>query len=428
MPSEYLLALHGDQEMGRLHYKNDTMRFDYSPSWSASHSAFPLSLSMPLTASTYPDKVVRPFITGLLPDNDSVLTAWGKRFHVSPRNPFRILKHVGEECAGAIQFCLPDKRPQTDQGTQITWLSDSQLIERIDSLVSDHSNARRVGDLGQFSLAGAQPKTGLYLDESTNKWGIPHGTTPTTHILKPHVGNFKEYHLNEHFCLRLAENLGLSVAKSTLQTIGKTPVIIVKRFDRIRHQGKIIRVHQEDTCQALSVSPNTKYESEGGPSAKNIFNLIRDFSNRPQEDTIRFLDALLLNWIIGGTDAHSKNYGFLIAEGGQVRLTPFYDISSSLPYHREIPIQKARLAMKIGNSYKLAQIKTSHWEKSTFTWKIPITQIQAQYHSLIQRMPEAVSITQNQLLNELDHPHSSNHSFLQSMSQAILSRNHSLQK
>lgn len=421
--SEHLIALYGEQEVGRLAYANDQLSFSYHESWRENHAAFPLSLSMPLTAASHPDKIVRPFISGLLPDNAQILAAWGKRFQVSPRNPYRLLSHVGEECAGAIQFLTPerlDSLPPTDTEPQVTWLSESDLIERIDALVADHSKARRLGDQGQFSLAGAQPKTGLYYDSENNRWGIPHGHTPTTHILKPNVGAFDSYDLNEHLCLRLAARLGLPTATSSLKTIGGTPVLIVERFDRILLDGRMQRIHQEDSCQALSCPPTNKYEHEGGPSAKAIFTLIRDFSHRPQEDVQRFLDALLFNWIIGGTDAHAKNYSFLLAEEGQVRLAPLYDLSSALPYPRDIPIQKARLAMKIGSTYELARIDDQQWKKAAKTWQIPQTQLEEQRENLSAKMPHALHTVVKELTTELP-PHQDS-SLLPQLRNAILSR------
>lgn len=237
-------------------------------------------------------------------------------------------------------------------------------------LVTDRGRARRIGDEGQFSLAGAQAKTGLYRDSQSGRWGIPKGATPTTHILKPAIGGFDGCDLNEHFCLQLARRLGLQAAKAWTERIGEVPVIIVERFDRGPVGGRIVRVHQEDTCQALGRMPEIKYQNQGGPSAGEIFDLIRNHSMRLQEDVNRFLDAVIYNWFIGGTDAHAKNYGFLLAGGGQIRLAPLYDLSSCLPYPRDIPPRKAKLAMKIGGEYLRQRIGARQWEKAAGEWNL----------------------------------------------------------
>ena len=127
----------------------------------------------------------------------------------------------------------------------------------------------------------------------------------------------------------------------------------------------IHRVHQEDFCQALRVHPSLKYQNEGGPGPKQIVDLLRanvSDTVASNVDIATFLDALILNWLIGGTDAHGKNYSILIGAGGLVRLAPLYDIASILAYS-DIDPQKAKLAMKIGDEYRLRDIGISEWRK-----------------------------------------------------------------
>jgi len=115
-------------------------------------------------------------------------------------------------------------------------------------------------------------------------------------------------------------------------------------------------------CQALARLPHMKYQNQGGPSPRDVVALIREYSTDRKEDEMRFVDALIFNWLIGGTDAHAKNYSFLIAPD-QVRLAPLYDLSSALPYPRQIAPRDAKLAMKIGNQYKLQAIGLREWKK-----------------------------------------------------------------
>jgi len=391
---ETLEALVTGRPMGTIIYQQDRLSFRYHEQWRRDETSFPLSLSMPLTSAEHKDAVVRAFIWGLLPDNEELLRRWGQTFQVSPGNPFRLLSHVGEECAGAVQFIPPEDAFQWQQGNApegIAWLNQKELVERIEDLVASQGLARRLGDRGQFSLAGAQPKTGLYREDETGHWGIPKGTTPTTHILKPATGTHEGYAQNEHFCLRLAKELGMAVAHSWTEMIGETPVIIVKRFDRLANpdDGNMVRVHQEDTCQSLGKPPGKKYESYGGPTAKQIFELIHSHSSDPRADRQRFLDALIYNWLIGGTDAHAKNYGFLLARKNQVRLAPLYDLSSVLPYSREIQFQKAKLAMKIGGEYKLAKVGPHQWEKAAKEWKLKHKEVVTRIVDLASALPPA---------------------------------------
>jgi hypothetical protein len=129
--------------------------------------------------------------------------------------------------------------------------------------------------------------------------------------------------------------------------------IAVTRYDRIRRaeaRGETLtyRVHQEDFCQALRVHPSLKYQNQGGPSPKAIVDLLRANVPGPRHDRdlATFLDALILNWLIGGTDAHAKNYSILIGGGGLVRPAPLYDLASVLAY-ADVDPRKAMLAMKV---------------------------------------------------------------------------------
>ena len=389
--TETLEAIHDGRRVGRLTYADDRLGFAYADEWRGDPGAFPLSLSMPLARPDHPDEVVHPFLSGLLPDDPEVLRRWARRFQVSPRNPFRLLAHVGEECAGAIQFVPPERAAPWLGGSSpegIDWLDEGELAERIDDLVRDRSVARRGGDDGHFSLAGAQAKTALYRDPDSGRWGIPKGATPTTHILKPNRGEFEAFEVNEHFCLRLAARLGLRTARSWTETIGKRPVIIVERYDRIRLGGRLVRVHQEDACQALARPPESKYQSEGGPSAREIFALIREHSSQASQDEASFLDALIYNFLIGGTDAHAKNFSLLLAAGAQVRLAPCYDLISILPYPHDS--RKAKLAMKIGGDYLLWKIGKGHWEKAAAEWRLDPAQVGGRIARMAAAMPDAV--------------------------------------
>lgn len=388
--SETLEAIFDGHQVGTLSYAKDGLLFTYSDTWLANPSAFPLSLSMPMVGEEYPDQVVRSFISGLLPDDMDVLKRWGRKFQVSPQNPFRLLANVGEECAGAIQFIPPENLPdwQSDSPPHgVDWLSQSELEDRIDRLVADRSEARRHGDEGQFSLPGAQAKTGLFFDEENKRWGIPKGATPTTHILKPNVGEFEDFEINEHYCLRLGAQLGLRTAESWTETIGQHRVIVVTRYDRINLNGRLVRVHQEDFCQALGVKPEDKYQKDGGPSAGDVFALLRDYSSDAREDTHSFLRVLIFNYLIAGTDGHAKNYGLLISSQGQFRLTPLYDIISMLPYPHQP--RKLKLAMKVGGEYSLWKINRERWENAAKEWGFDVHLVIDQIQQMASALPDA---------------------------------------
>ncbi len=408
--TEELNVFCGQQLMGRIlrDRRRDRLALCYEGSWQASPAAFPLSLSMPLTAAEHGHGAVESFLWGLLPDNEGVLQRWGTKFRVSPKNPFALLWHVGEDCAGAIQFVRPEQVEAWQKAPAaggVEWLSNGEVAERMVLLLRDHGASRAGADTGQFSLAGAQPKTAFFFDEQQKRWGVPFGSVPTTHILKPATGAFDGLAENEHFCLRLAQECGLATAKSTVQYFGDCPAIVVERYDRVRQPGRVTRIHQEDMCQAMACRPHQKYQTQGGPSAAQILHLLRQYSTDHATDKQRFLDALMLGWLIGATDAHAKNFSVLIAPGAQVRLAPFYDISSALPYPKQVDLRRAGLAMKIGGAYKLREIGIRNWEKFAAETKTGPQNLKERLLQLMDELPERARCVEKNLHDEgIGHP------------------------
>jgi serine/threonine-protein kinase HipA len=386
-----LVALLDGREVGRVH--NDArgrLTFAYDSDWREARGAYPVSLSMPLAAEQHGPSAVQSFLWGLLPDNEHVLDRWARKFQVSARNVFALISHVGEDCAGAIQLVTPERLQILRSGTddKVEWLDEAAIAKRLQALREDHAAWRLPRDTGQFSLAGAQPKTALLLQK--DRWGIPSGRIPTTHILKPPTGHFDGHAENEHICLKLARKLGLPVAETQVMRFEKEVAIVVERYDRQLRGNDIIRVHQEDTCQARGIMPTKKYQSEGGPSPADIVELLRTYSTDSGDDLDTFAAALGFNWLIAGTDAHAKNYSLLLAGGPTVRLAPLYDIASFLPYG-DAEFQKMKLAMKIGGEYKLSQIGLREWRKFARETRLDADKIIAGLNAMAGQLPDDVA-------------------------------------
>jgi serine/threonine-protein kinase HipA len=179
--------------------------------------------------------------------------------------------------------------------------------------------------------------------------------------------------------------------------------IVIKRYDRQRTEGGIIRVHQEDMCQVLAIHPTLKYENEGGPGVRTIVEAIRTFSSQPKEDAERFVDAVAFNWLIGGTDAHAKNYSMLIGAGGRARLAPLYDIASILPYNFDP--QKIRSAMKIGGEYRMCDIRPRQWRKLAKDLRLDSYNLLFRIRDFARRTPDAIADLGGVAERDgLDHP------------------------
>ena len=362
-PLNKLAVLLNGREVGTVASQSGRLFFTYTEQWTENPDAYPLSLSMPLTAVRHGQSSIEPFLWGLLADNARVLERLAQRHQVSAKNVFRLLSHVGEDCAGAIQLVRPERLEQLSEPgntKEVEWLSEEDIAERLKALRTDPSAGRTPRDTGQFSLAGAQPKTAFFYERK--RWGVPSGRTPTTHILKPPTGAFAGHAENEHYCLQLARALGMIVPNSHIEHFGEELAIVVERYDRRRHGQTWSRIHQEDLCQALGLHPDRKYEADGGPGVRVIGALLSNQSSSPEEDIASFAKALVFNWLIAGTDAHAKNYSLLLGARGVVRLAPFYDLASMLPYST-LELRRVNLAMKMGGEYLVRNIGLRHWQR-----------------------------------------------------------------
>jgi serine/threonine-protein kinase HipA len=391
--------------MGRVYEQTDrggTLSFRYDPSWIELKDAFPLSVSMPLTEAPYRQRFIKTFLSNLLPENPAVLEAWEKKYHVSRNNPFGLLKHVGEDVPGAVQFVQPDRLAeyQNPGPAQIQWLSVAELTDRMALLRNDAAAFRLADDQGRMSLAGAQAKTALYFDGQ--RWGVPTGRMPTSHILKPRIPGFDGIVENEHLCQDIAARCGLAAARSFVLELDE-PVIVIERFDRLPHPDTeriLRRVHQEDMCQALQKLPSEKYQESRGPGIETIVRLLRAVSTADQEDVSRFLDANIFNYLIGGTDAHAKNYSLLFGTNQQVRLAPLYDVSTQLPYQDKIP---QRLAMKVGRFYEIASIRLADWQSLARLCKLDEAQLIDRIHALADMLPDQIAAARDEALRQKLH-------------------------
>lgn len=389
MAAELIVLLNGAEVGVVEQLAGGNLRFTYAKEWQDSDLSYPLSLSMPLVQSVHGDETIRAYMEGLLPDNESVLRAWGREFGVSARNPFALLAYVGEDVAGAVQFVAPERVERySAAGGAVEWLNESAVGERLRVLVSDPTSWRMTGDAGYFSLAGAQPKTALLWDE--RRWGIPSGTTPTTHVLKPPAMALDGLAENEHLCLRIAGELGLPAVNSEVREFDGQGAIVVERYDRLRDDGGIVRVHQEDFCQALAVAPVSKYEGEGGPGAAALVAALQENSSAAGEDVDTFVASLGLHWALGAPDAHAKNYSILIAPGGQARLAPLYDIISVLPYPNRYSPRKVKLAMQIGGEYRLTYIRGRHWDRFAEKSGLDRERVRGRLREIVGRVPGVV--------------------------------------
>lgn len=342
--------------------------FQYHPSWLDWEFVLPVSLSLPLRAQAFSGAPVLAVFDNLLPDNDHLRRQIAARTHAEGTDAYSLLGAIGHDCVGALQFLPQNVEPGLAGAVEGEPISNDGIALIIKNLATAPLGITE-DESFRISIAGAQEKTAfLYRN---GKWYKPRGTTATTHIFKPSIGKLPNgvdlTHSveNEHFCLQVIAALGIETAKSQILIFGKRRVLVVERFDRLwAADGRLLRLPQEDCCQALSVSPVQKYQSNGGPGIVQILQLLRG-SDDPLADHRAFLKANIVFWLIGATDGHAKNFSVFLRPGGRFRLTPLYDVISAQPSvdSKQLLWKNFRLAMSFGTKphYAMRQVAPRHF-------------------------------------------------------------------
>lgn len=341
-----------DQLVGRL-WLDERRRFvfQYDTKWIKRKGAIPLSLHLPLKTDLYSDDLSRSFFSNLLPEAE-IKQVIARSLQISVSNDFAMLNRIGGECAGAVSVLPAGSVPVVKPGYH--GLNDEELNQVIQDLPKRPLMAGVEGM--RLSLAGAQNKLPVYMEG--DKIFITSGNAPSTHILKPPIRDLENTVENEAFCMMLAQKMGLSTPPVTIHR-GQDKLYIIQRYDRSRDRdGNVVRLHQEDFCQALGFLPDQKYESEGGPSLGRCFTLLQEKSISPAADRFALLQWTIFNFFIGNADAHAKNLAIIFTNRGP-RLAPFYDLICTQVY----PDLTEKLAMRIGGENRPYWIQQKHWNK-----------------------------------------------------------------
>lgn len=328
--------------------------FTYEQKWLDTPGARPISLSLPLASQQFSGDVVYNFFDNLLPDNPQVRSHIKTRFQTATDQPFDLLATIGKDCVGAIQILNKEISDFSDKilFNPLTVKEIAFLLRNIKNYPLGMTDSP---DDFKISIAGAQEKTALlYWDDS---WNRPLGTTPTTHIFKLPLGYIQHQQIdlsdsceNEWLCSQIIDAFGLPVAKCEILNFDNVKTLVVERFDRklSSDHKRILRLPQEDMCQALGISPNLKYQSDGGPGIESIMRLLLG-SEEPIKDRDIFFSSQIIFYLLAAIDGHAKNFSIFIGEGGKYRLTPLYDIISAHPLigNKQLQAKKIKMAMAL---------------------------------------------------------------------------------
>ncbi len=322
-----------DRLVATITRHGDNLRLRYRQDYVESERPVPISVQLPVVGGVAPSGTTRRFLENLLPDRPDVKTRWAREAKLTSDSAFDLLSVYGADVAGALEFYPAGAAPRTD--ARLSPVSDEAIAARIRQIRADDSDWLEHNPVEEgFSLGGAQGK--FALARRDGKWFEPTGKHPSTHIFKPGVQTLEGSDVTEHITLQVARELGLSVATTEIGFFDGEHVLIVERFDRFSVDGRSHRLHQEDLAQATGTSFLNKYERDGGPGYRSIFEVFdRDLA--PGQARIakqRFAECIVFSWIIGHNDGHSKNYSLTHAQEESL-LSPFYDLNTALPF--ELP-------------------------------------------------------------------------------------------
>ncbi|MFJ5000173.1 type II toxin-antitoxin system HipA family toxin [Microbacterium sp. NPDC088619] len=379
-----------------LRGEQDQVEFLYDEEYVSERNSTPLSLSMPMSALAHGPDVVMPWLSNLLPDADEVRSRWAAKFGERRIDPFSLLAHMGEDAPGSVQV-VPESVVPSDPG-ELSPLTDRDIARRVRAILDDPDHWVDDGDddESRFSLGGNQGK--FALARIGGGWFEPNGRAASTHIVKPGMvlaSGQTDAHVQavEFVTMRAARALGIRAAKVEILDFEGLPAFVTTRFDRrLASDGTVVRVHQEDFCQALGVYPSRKYEEDGGPTMADMVELVESASSPAYrvDDKLEFAQLFAYNLLVAGVDAHAKNHSLLHA-GNATRLAPAYDLISAHGIWPEDRVTyKSSAAVKYGKERQYRKITSRNLMRTADVLGIPRGAFVTNLSTMSRALPDAV--------------------------------------
>ncbi len=345
--------------------------FQYSIDWLRADTSIPISMSLPLREEPFKGREASDYFDNLLPDNDEIRAKVASRVNAESKKTFDLIYAIGHDCVGALQFVSQGAKVLIPGAPEGRLIGEREIATKLKNLGFFPLGLDAEADDFRISIAGAQEKTALL--KKNDKWYVPKGATPTTHILKPPMGivhngiDLSTSVENEWLCLEICRHLSLEVAQAEIADFEDQRCLVVERFDRRWDSPKrLTRIPQEDLCQAMGISSIKKYQSDGGPKNTKIMTFLNGADERSRDRSM-FMRAQLAFFLLAATDGHAKNFSIFLTASG-FRMTPLYDVMSVFPaiHKKQIPLQKAKLAMSVGDSnhYKIHEITRRSFEQT----------------------------------------------------------------
>ena len=351
----------------------------YFDEWLVDEQARPLSLSLPFKPQNEPHRgaTVSNYFDNLLPDSEAIRRRIARHFKTEGIEPHQLLAAIGRDCVGAVQLLPVDEVPTGLFSITGDLLSEREIAALLKNATSEVPLGQREDDMDlRLSIAGAQEKSALL--KWQGEWYKPTGSTPTTHIFKLPLGlvgamqaDMRTSVENEWICSKIVHAFGLPIAHCEIAQFEELKSLIVERFDRRYSEDAswVVRLPQEDFCQATGTSPAKKYQADGGPGITKIMEILLS-SDNSDADRRHFFKTQLVFWLLAATDGHAKNFSIFHLPKSRFCATPLYDVLSAHPIlgsgANKVALQRAKLAMAVRgseNHFHLQLIQRRHWLK-----------------------------------------------------------------
>ena len=374
----------------------------YADGWLASEHAVPISLSLPLREQAHVGGPVIAYLENLLPDSPVIRDRIAAKVRADGTDAYSLLIKLGRDCVGALQFVVDGEDHEDSKPGEIVAeaVSDAEISETLRNLATSPLGIAADADF-RISIAGVNEKTAFL--RMNGAWFRPAGMTPTSHILKTRIGelsngiNLSDSVENEFFCMTFCAFMGADVANVEMVDFEDVRALAIERFDRRwTSDGGLLRVPQEDFCQAMGYPPSQKYQSDDGPRVIDGLGLLAG-SDDPTKDQLSFMRAQVLFWLLGATDGHAKNFSIRLRRRGSFRLTPLYDVLSAQKAFDEHQIKhsKFRLAMSLGRRrhYRMDSVVARHVFQTAKAGGVGYKPVKAMLENILSRVSDAMDAT-----------------------------------
>ena len=374
---------HGKRLVGRIREDGEGhICFTYDRDW-LHGDGFPASVGLPLRCGGDEMKA-HAWFAGLLPEGTARDRVRLRTRLQREKDDLGLLLRIGGDCAGAFSV-LPDG------------VTPAEAADPPRALGGDEVNYLIRGAGGplpvpvRFALAGAQHKLAV-IHGGDGNYALSGYLRPSSHILK--FETHKQICFAEHLATVMAGEAGLPVVETEYLEVENrdrtVPYLRIARYDRaVDAAGTVSLLHQEDMLQALGLPPMVKYQSEGGPSLRDIAELLRAEVMSPDRDLANLADWQMLNYLLGNWDGHAKNLSLLYRPGREApELAPFYDIVSIEYLNVAMHARFDRsMAFAVGGNHTPERVTRADWEQMATDLGLPPDRLLERLGELARRLP-----------------------------------------